>query len=256
MRRILILLCLCFRSSAQSFDIASIKASPPPPPNPFNFPVRSSIVLGPDGRLDATQATLLDLTLRAYGLFDFQLSGGPEWIKSARFDIAAKGDAGKLQAMLRSLLADRFQLRVHSESRDLPIFRLTVARKDRKLGEQLHPSTVDCAAVDCTPSFKTDTRTGSMTIQLRHSTMADFARVLISPDTRRVVRDGTELTGTFDLQLTFAPEPLPGFPRLPGSENGTSLFTALREQLGLSLEADRGPVEVMVIDSAERPGAN
>jgi len=70
------------------------------------------------------------------------------------------------------------------------------------------------------------------------------------------VVDRTGLTGTFDVDLTFVPEPPPGFPRMPASQDGVSLFTALREQLGLKLEPDRGPVEVLVIDGAEHPTEN
>lgn len=95
-----------------------------------------------------------------------------------------------------------------------------------------------------------------MTMKGAGVTMATLARWLTSPNTNREVRDATGLEGAFDIELTFAPEPLPGFPRLPGSENGPSIFTSLTEQLGLKLEPARGAAEVIVIESAARPSGN
>jgi uncharacterized protein (TIGR03435 family) len=92
------------------FEVASVKASPRPEPNPFGFPVGATIRTLPGGRLTATQATLRDLIRRAYDVLDVRISGGPEWIGTARFDIVAAAETGKggtaqeLQRMLRSLL--------------------------------------------------------------------------------------------------------------------------------------------------------
>ncbi len=94
-----------------------------------------------------------------------------------------------------------------------------------------------------------------MTIGFRGESTSELARRVI-PERDRPVLDKTGLSGTFDGELTFAPEPLPGFPRLPGSENGVSVFTALQEQFGLKLESERGPVEILVVDSAARPTGN
>jgi uncharacterized protein (TIGR03435 family) len=96
---------------------------------------------------------------------------------------------------------------------------------------------------------------GNMTISFRGETTSELARRVI-PERDRPVLDKTGLSGTFDGELTFAPEPLPGFPRLPLSENGLSVFTALREQWGLKLEPERGPIEILVIESAQKPTAN
>lgn len=101
-----------------------------------------------------------------------------------------------------------------------------------------------------------DTRRATLTIQAQGEPMEELARLLTSPETRRVVRDSTGLHGMFDFELSFTPEPLPGFPPLPEAENGTALPTALREQLGLKLESDRAPVEMLVIEAAEMPTAN
>jgi uncharacterized protein (TIGR03435 family) len=266
-------------TGAIAFEVASIKPSPPPEPNPFGFPTRPSIQMGPGGRVDATQATLVDLILRAYDLQDFQVTGGPKWITSDRFEVAARagtnfsGDTQHIRPMMLDLLSERFKLRVHTENRELPVYHLVVARQDGKLGTQLRPAAVDCAAVrarrglgveppadgsepDCRPSFNVNVKAATMTIELQGESMAELARILHLPDTGRTVLDKTGLAGSFDAELTFAPEPLPGFPRLPGSENGVSLFTALQEQLGLKLAPDRGPVEILVIDGAEHPTGN
>ena len=175
--------------------------------------------------------------------------------------------------MLRALLYERFKLRVHTEQRELPVYHLVTARRDWKLGPQLRPSAVDCEAVrstrapgprpaddgsepTCRPSFDANVREGTMTVKVEGESMTSLARTLLSSETRRTVLDKTGLAGTFDIQLTFIPEPLPGLPRMPASENGVSLFTAIQEQLGLKLEAERGLVEVLVIDGAERPTEN
>jgi uncharacterized protein (TIGR03435 family) len=172
--------------------------------------------------------------------------------------------------MLQSMLIERFRLRAHTETREVPVYHLVLSRRDGTLGPRLRRSTVDCAALRarrgpggtappdgsepaCQPSFNVSG--GSMTIGFAGETMSELARRVI-PERDRPVIDTTNLAGTFDGELTFAPEPLPGFPRLPGSENGVSVYTALQEQLGLRLEAGRGPVEIVVIDSAEKPTQN
>jgi uncharacterized protein (TIGR03435 family) len=257
-----------------TFEVASIKTSPRPEPNRFGFPVAATIRILPGGRFTATQATLRDLIRRAYDLPDVRVAGGLEWMGADRFDVtAAAGDGASLeqiQRMLRALLGERFAVRVHSETRDLPVYSLVKARRDGTIGPQLRPSAFDCAALrikrgpggtapvnasepDCRVSFRVSD--GNMTISFRGEATSELARRVI-PERGRPVIDKTDLPGTFDGELTFAPEPLRGFPRLPGSESGVSVFTALQEQWGLKLEPGRGPIEVLVIDGAERPTAN
>jgi uncharacterized protein (TIGR03435 family) len=260
-------------TTAATFDTASVKPSPPPEPNPFGFPVGATIRFLP-GRLTATQATLRDLIRRAYDVQDVRIVGGPGWMASDRFDVVAASEAGpgidQLQSMLRSLLLDRFALRTHVETRDLPVYHLMATRRDGSFGPRFRRSSVDCAALrlkrgpggtpppdssepDCQISFRVSD--GNMTISFKGEPASELARRVI-PERDRPVLDRTGLSGTFDGELTFAPEPLPGFPRLPGSENGVSVFTALQEQWGLKLEPERGPVEILVIESAQKPAAN
>jgi uncharacterized protein (TIGR03435 family) len=239
-------------STGVAFEVASVKSSPRPEPNPFGFPVG------------------------AYDIQDVRITSGPDWMTRNRYDVVAvarsstTADDTGMQQMLRSLLSDRFQLRVHTESRDMPVYDLVVARRDPSPGPQLRKSLFDCASLrlkrgpggtappdgsepSCQISFRVSG--GNMTIGFQGETSSELARHVI-PERDRPIVDKTGLTGTFDGELTFAPEPLPGFPRLPGSENGVSVFTALQEQWGLKLEPARGPVEVLVIESAQPPTEN
>ncbi len=96
-----------------------------------------------------------------------------------------------------------------------------------------------------------------MTIGFQGESMGELARLLMqAPETRRPVTNRVGLAGTFDGALSFAPEPPPGLPRLPGSDDGVSIFTALQEQLGLKLEPERGAIDVLVIESAKKPNEN
>lgn len=255
-----------------AFEVATVKPSPPPEPNPFGFPPRPTFRIEPSGRVIGQQMTLRDLVRRAYDLPDFLIAGGPPWMGSDRFELIAKApadavrDNAQVQRMLRALLEERFKLRSHTLTRDAPVYHLVLAKRDNSLGPNLRRSAIDCAVIraqrgaaeaqtstaepTCRPSF--NVANSSMTLGFQGETMAELARRVI-PERDRPVIDKTGLPGTFDGEITFAPEPLPGFPRLPGSENGISLVTALQEQLGLKLAPERGMVEVLVVDSAEKP---
>jgi uncharacterized protein (TIGR03435 family) len=142
-----VMLGLVSRPTAQSpagpaFAVASVKPSNPDAPGPRGMPV--------GGRFIASNLTLRELVLRAYALFDSQLDGGPDWQTSRRFDIQAKASdpvAGMtaMLPMLKTLLADRFKLKVHTESREIPIYALVVAREDGQLGPNITRSTADCS---------------------------------------------------------------------------------------------------------------
>jgi len=171
--------------------------------------------------------------------------------------------------MLRTLLEERFKLVVHQETRDLPIYALTLARSDGKLGPKLVRSDVDCDKVIAelaeairktgrpplgppgqAPPCSTGGPPGKFTGN--DITMQMLADVLIASVNRmdavdRVVVDRTGLSGGFDLTLEWTPD------ELVAASSGASIFTALQEQLGLKLEPTRGPVEVIVIDHVERP---
>ena len=278
MNQLIVALIFAAATQIPSFEVASVKPSAPAEPNKLGFPVRSSFRIEAGGGGRASQITLRELVLNAYDLPGFRVDGGPSWITADRFDVMAvpeqgfSGTSAEVRSMLRALLAERFRLRVHTEQREAPVFYLITASQDGKLGRQMRPSSIDCEAVRrkrapgsepagseprCRASFDTDLKEGTITIKAEGESMASLAQTLLSFETRRTVLDKTEIAGTFDLQLTFSPsEPLPGLPRLPGSENGVSLFTAIQEQLGLKLEAGRGMVEMLVIDAADKPLEN
>jgi uncharacterized protein (TIGR03435 family) len=255
-----------------TFDVASVK------PNKSGDQ-RVMIQMPPTGRYTATNIALRMLLRQAYDVQDFQIVGGPNWLASDRFDIVAKPPDGmtgpeQIRPMLRALLADRFKLVAHNETREMPIYSLVVARADGKLGPKLSAAKVDCEArFSATrrggppPDFPAPGQPmecgfmmapGNMNVG--GMPMLELARSL-SPMVGRIVIDKTGLKGRYDFQMTYAPEgrgfgpgPGPGGAEPPPVDPNTpSLFTALQEQLGLKLESERGPVDVVVIDRIEQP---
>jgi uncharacterized protein (TIGR03435 family) len=221
-------------------------------------------------RFTATNVPLRELIRFAYDVQDMRLTGGPDWIRSERFDIVAKseqtlpawtssGPPMPLLLMTRTLLADRFGLVVHQETRELPIYALVVAREDRKFGPEISASKLDCGNQTKGPQPECGMRIGPGQMAMTGTPMSQFAMVL-SNFVQRVVIDRTQLAGTFDFRLSWTPDrmpqgpPPPGAPPLPPVDpNGASLFSALQEQLGLKLESTRAPLDVLVIDRVERP---
>lgn len=254
-------------ASRPAFEVASIKRNVSGSDN-------ASVRAQPGGRLTVTNNSLRNTIRNAYGVQNFQIVGGPDWIGSDRWDIVAKAAADapgqQMLLMLRTLLTDRFKLVIHTEMRETPVYALVMARSDGRLGPQLRPSTVDCAAVAAAltaasrggsppaggrPACGTRVTAGNM--MTTATTMADLARNL-SPIAGRSIVDRTGLTGNYDLDLTWAPDQQGQPPDTPAAaprpaSDSPSLFTAMQEQLGLKLDAQRAPVETLVIDSVERP---
>ena len=259
------LLTSAFAAQQPAFEVASVKR---------NVSGSSSASFGgqPGGRINVVNNTLRNIIRNTWNLQNYMIVGGPDWMNDDRWDINAKAPEGpqptqqQLMLMMRSLLADRFKLVVHNETRDTPVYALVLARPDGKFGPQLRRSELDCAALAAAaargatpPPRPADrpfcgTRQGQGTIMTSGVLMADFARNL-SGSTGRIIVDKTGLTGPFDLDLKFTPDPLGGAVGDPATDM-PSLFVAIQEQLGLKLEAQRLPVEVLVIDSAQRPMEN
>jgi uncharacterized protein (TIGR03435 family) len=269
-------------TNSPAFEVASVKQN-------TSGENRMMINIQPGGGFRAIGAPLRELMGMAYGtpqpLSSF-IAGGPKWIDADRFDIVAKADrewqAGAngppaaLAPMLQTLLAERFKLAVHNDRRDMPIYALVLARRDGKLGPQMHVSSSDCAALMAATRARGGPPTlpapgerppcgmrmfpgnfsgGSATITQLTNAIARFVS--------RTVVDRTGLTGNYDVDLQWTPDQMPqglrgdappGAPPLPVIDpNGPSIFTAVQEQLGLKLESTKGPVDVLVIDRAERP---
>lgn len=253
-----------------AFEVASIK------PN-VSGDLRVSIQWSPGGRFTAINAPLRALIRDAYQLQEFELSGGPKWIDAARVDIvaAAEGEpsAAQMRLMLKNLLADRFKLQLHTETRELPFYALVLARSDGRTGPDLRRSDGDCgqsAPLDDTLGITPrsgppdpDARCGFFgpgpggSAKFRGVTIAALARFLVPP-VRRAVFDRTGLTGYFDADLEATaefgpPPPPPGVADRIDRGALPSIFTVLQQRLGLKLDAQRGPVNVLVIDRLERP---
>jgi uncharacterized protein (TIGR03435 family) len=258
------------------FEVASIKR------NTLND--RIVVIQSQNGRFTARGYTLGMLVQQAYQVQEFQIADGPDWIESERFDIIANepaagatsvaagpvapgpGQPRPRDLMLRALLEERFNLSVHKETRERPVYALVPARSDGRLGSNLTRTTVDCATARGPEACGTSVGPGY--IRARGVTIAQlataFSRLTMTGSSlNRLVVDRSGLEGAFDAEVRFTPENIPqlGPGPLPGGlppidPNGPSIFTAVQEQLGLKLDAQRGPVEVLVIDRVERPTEN
>lgn len=224
------------------------------------------------GRLTATAVTAASLVRIAYRLQSYQLVGAPGWIYNQHYDITANVDgspAPSQQVLLRAILKDRFKLLAHQETRDMPVFALVVARADGKLGPQLSKSSFDCAAYSAGPHPPPEpgrtpncaTRIGPRTLSGKGISMATLAASL-APFVSRFTVDKTGLTGGYDLELTWTPDPVTAnpaanpMPDVPADALGPSVFVAVQQQLGLKLVTRRGPVSVLVLDHIEEPSEN
>jgi uncharacterized protein (TIGR03435 family) len=261
------------QTAAPAFEAASIRL------NASGNGLHIQMVRG--DRFISPNATVRELVRAAYLVEDVQIDGGPGWTDSDRFAIEATTGPGvtadTARSMLRALLADRFKLATHTEKRDLPGFMLVSTGRGRT--EDLRASSADCAPIraprdsplppppppppagDTTIPLTAGTmlsKCGSMLapgyLSARMVTMEQFA-IYFSRVLRRPIVDRTNLKGLFDIDLVYQMEfqgPLP----LPLSPDAPSLFTALQEQLGLKLESQRVPTDVIVIDRVERPTEN
>jgi uncharacterized protein (TIGR03435 family) len=178
----------------------------------------------------------------AYNLQDFQITGGPGWVESDRFDIIAKAE-GELKpeergVMMRALLSERFGLVTHQETRQLPVYDLVLAKPDGKLGDGLHR--VDCSKDSCGGTMVSNTN-----LKANGITLPGFSRTL-SAILAKIVNEKTGLEGSFNIDLTWSRDETT-------DTSHPSIFTALQEQLGLKLESAKGPVDVLVIDHVEHP---
>jgi len=227
-----------------SYEVSSIKLNNSGSGN-------SSGDFGP--HLKATNYTLKSLVLLAYRIPEFQLMGGPDWIGTLRFDLEANAADGvrnltpeQIFSLLRSLLEDRFQLKVHRETREGAVFNLVVGKNGSRLKETAEKGAHSSGSGHGGPDVAEMTGTGY--------SIEDLIRRLADHVDRPII-DKTNLSGKFDFKLTFDPRPLVSADSLNQSVSA-DIFTALQEQLGLKLESSKGPVEVLVIDSVQKPSEN
>jgi uncharacterized protein (TIGR03435 family) len=241
-----------------SFEVASIK--------PNVSPERFGRIESRGGRFTAVSASLRDLIRYAYGVRDFLIAEGPQWQRSDRFDVSATSTAAavspeRMRQAVQQLLAERFSLSVHTERRELPFYALIMARRDRKAGPGLRPGTPECVASRnaTTPAGSVEPPAGRPRCATRLgpgrfvALGVPLARLTdrLEAALERTVVDQTGLVGAFDIDLEYSPDLL-----APVGDDRLSLYGALESQLGLKLDARRGPVDVLVVDRATRPDDN
>jgi uncharacterized protein (TIGR03435 family) len=235
-----------------SFEVVSIK------PNNSGSGI-SGTQYRPGGLYIATNVSLKWLIRESYRVHDFQLVGGPGWIDTDRFDVQARAEAGALDStpepydptrptrlllMVQSMLEDRFRLKIRRETRELPVYALVIGNGGHKLTAAPADEGGGTGTNCCKDGIKELTAKG---IPMTHLVAA------LSQELRRVVIDKTALKGTFDIKLRWTPDDV----ALAAKDiSGPSMAAALQEQLGLRLESNKRPVEVLVIESAEKPTEN
>jgi len=272
---------------AFEYEVASIKPSNPDALGMFMTIPGPEIV---SDSFTAKNLTVLALIRSAYGIpfgDDNRISGAPKWISIEKYDVDAKIEASVVDAlkklnpdqrmaaqqhMLQSLLADRFKLTIHRETKDLPMYTLVIAKNGPKLKESKPDDAAPAApATRGGPGGRGGRGGRGMSIMGRggplvgQSVPIKFLVDLLSAILGRPISDKTGLTGTYDFTLQWTPDEnqsSPGGapngppPPAPADTTGPSLFTAIQEQLGLKLESGKGPVEIIVIDHVERPSGN
>jgi uncharacterized protein (TIGR03435 family) len=245
---------------AQSaFEVVSVKpnVSVDPPSDPRMSP----------GRFSWSNATLRQLIQVAHEVRPYQLIALPDWADSARFDVTATASfpasPQQMHTMLQGVLADRFDLRVHHDKREIPAYALGLARRDGRLGPDIHPAKLDCESIGAKPldsgTAQADyagcaPQLGLTRLKAPGFHMSGLASALMRILDRPVI-DKTGLAGAFDIELVWTPDPtmLPNGAPVQNATSGASIFTALEEQLGLRLVSDRGAVDVLVVDRINRP---
>ena len=252
-----------------AFDVVSIK-----PDKTGGGMIR--VMNRPDG-YSATNISLKMLIQAAYGIREDLISGTPGWAESTRYDIDAKVDGADVEALkklspeqrrliLQPLLADRFKLKVHTETKQLPVFELVVAKGGPKLKEATAGDTYANGIKGPDGVGRGGmVRMGRGQLTAQGVPMTSVVNIL-SQQLHRTVIDKTGLAGKYDLELNWTPDEGEGMGPPPGGGqphgdappegSGPSIFTAIQEQLGLKLQSGKGPVDTLVIDHVEMPTEN
>jgi uncharacterized protein (TIGR03435 family) len=254
------------------FEVASVKP---------NTSGNNMVMIRPPvgGRFTATNVKLKMLVRLAYNLQDYQISGAAAWMDSDGYDITAKAAdsiAGmeQMRPLLQSLLEDRFHLKIHRETKEVPVYTLMAAKNGLKLPAAKEGGCVAFGPDSPPPAGRGPGQLpptpcggffmGPNTLVGGKIPMAQLVEGL-STILGRPVIDKTGFTGTFDVHLEFSPEGTAfagGLPGMPGGlppgfdTSGPSIFTALQDQLGLKLESQKGPAQILVIDHAEKASEN
>jgi uncharacterized protein (TIGR03435 family) len=235
-----------------AFEVASVK--------PAGGGI-SGIRTYPGGRLAARSVSLKALIEYAWSAQPNQVSGGTAWVESQPWDLDAKAvgsvPTAQIKEMLQSLLKERFQLRMREETKEAPIFSLV---QNDKIKQQESSADCDTADTECGEIVRTFNQVTGRRVTMRQ--LADALSMIVE----RTVVDRTGLSGFFDLKLTWTPDKIrelqtsTGKPVMLNGQvldtNGPTIYTAVKEQLGLKLEPGKGPAHDIVIESAEKASEN
>ena len=262
MIRGLLLLAVVAVAGGQEFDVASVKSTGN---ETGRFTMTGGPGTGDPGRISYTNIPLRRVLLDAFDVKNYQLLG-PDWLNTLRFDIAARLPEGttkeQFRAMMRNLVTGRFRMAIRRETRELPVYSLVTAKN----GPKIHPETEPAGPQEeqvatvtkqegrdgfpvvnlPSPGVVIETRNGSARVTARQVTTARFADFL-STRLERPVLDATGLAGEYSFALYFAPDG-------PGAADSPepNIFRAVEEQLGFRLEPRKAPVELVIIDRAEK----
>ncbi len=239
--------------ASPAFEVVTIKPDDPDHPKGKSFLVRN-------GTISLTGVSLHDLLVFGYGIHPRQVSGGPAWLDTDKFEVVGKSDTEgqpstkQLGIMLQKLLADRFQLTIHHDKKELTVFAVTVGKTGSKLAVSANNGN----------NLPTLGLRGLGRAMIRNATMADFTGFMQSIVLDRPVVDQTKLDARYDFTLDWTPDetqfpdrsgPAPP-PPAADAETFPDLFTAMQQQLGLKMESTKAPVDVIVIDKVEKPSDN
>jgi uncharacterized protein (TIGR03435 family) len=240
------------RPSFDAFEVATIKPVAPDPKS-----ARYILMRGTDTFVEKDYNLKL-LIAAAYDLNPREIVGGPSWVESDRFDIVARTPGTvrptheEQMRMLRNLLADRFKLTFHRQTKEFSIYELQVDKGGPKLKPSAEPA-------DAAPALISTVYPDHIAMPARNAAMSDFVSILQRAVLDRPVVDKTGLAGRYDFDLVWAPDASQFGGEVavaPSNASSPPFFTAVREQIGLRLVATRGPAEALVIDSASLPSPN
>ena len=241
-------------------EVASVRLAPPSEIDSMKQSGQIPRAAFPGNKITVTAMSLVGMVRVAYDVRVYQVSpGGPSWINDDAYDIEAKAEGDVtltldgFRQLLQKVLADRFRLTVHRETKEIPVYALVVGARGPKLTES--------------KSDKYSMRVGATQIDISDGALGQLTGALTSYVVDRPVLDRTGLTGRYDLTLKFAPEPVQRPSPLPEAfsppaaapsipSDAPSLFTAVQDQLGLRLESTKAPIDLLLIDHVERPSEN
>jgi uncharacterized protein (TIGR03435 family) len=227
MLRSALALVLAVAAHAQHFEAASVKRN-------ASGDAGGAMRTEPGGRFVCTNSTLRALLRYAWNVRDFQIAGAPEWFEADRYDVTATANRSvaiaEVRLMVQHLLAERFGLTTHREKREMPVYALVVGSRGVRMKENAEGDTTVATAPGQIEAHK-----------LNLNMLANQLAGLLG----QAVVNRTELKGTYDVKLQWSPDATP-------DPSGPSIFAAVQEQLGLKLESQKGPVEVLVVDSVKR----